>query len=138
MSIQSGALAIDRERYEVLVAGELVRLTYQEFNALWFIAAREGRVATYDELARELWGNVDERARRRLAVLMSRLRVKLGPTGAAHLDTVTRVGYRLTEPPTSRSSTTHRPGATSPLTRSKTVPRSRGLTRWSWSTPPRG
>jgi len=96
--IQSGALTIDRERYEVTVAGASIALTFQEFNALWYIAALEGRVATYDELAQELWGEVDPRARRRLAVLMSRLRSKLGTDGARFLDTVTRVGYRLTVP----------------------------------------
>lgn len=101
MIIRSGALTIDRERYEVTVAGALVQLTYQEFSALWFIAARGGRVATYEELATDLWGEVDLRARRRLAVLMSRLRTKLGVDGGVLLDTVTRVGYRLTEPPES-------------------------------------
>lgn len=99
MIIEVGVLTIDRERYEVTVAGSAVRLTFQEFNALWYIAAREGRVATYAELAQELWGDVDSRAGRRLAVLMSRLRSKLGADGAGLLDTVTRVGYRLSEPP---------------------------------------
>ena len=98
MVIRSGEFTIDHERYEVTVAGTVVRLTYQEFNALWFIAEREGRVATYDQLSRELWGEIDGRARRRLAVLMSRLRAKLGSEGGTLLDTVTRVGYRLADP----------------------------------------
>ena len=97
MAIEFGSLKIDRERYEVLVAGGAVQLTYQEFNALWYIAALEGRVATYQDLARELWGEADERSGRRLAVLISRLRAKLGTEGAALLETVTRVGYRMSE-----------------------------------------
>lgn len=102
MVIEFGALRIDQERYEVTVAGSPVQLTYQEFNALWFIAAREGRVATYEALAQELWGEVDARAGRRLAVLMSRLRSKLGAEGAALVETVTRVGYRTSVPQTGR------------------------------------
>ena len=97
MVIEFGTLKVDRERYEVMVAGGVVQLTYQEFNALWFIAALEGRVATYEALARELWGEPDARSARRLTVLMSRLRAKLGNEGAALVETVTRVGYRMSE-----------------------------------------
>ena len=98
MTIEWGPLTIDRDRYQVTMAGAPLRLTYQEFNALWFIAARDGRVATYDELALELWGRLDPEARRRLAVLVSRLRAKLGSPFRGQLDTVSRVGYRLIEP----------------------------------------
>jgi DNA-binding response OmpR family regulator len=97
MVIRFGALTIDKDRYEVAVGGRPVQLTYQEFRALWHIASLEGRVATYDELSLELWGEVEPRAGRRLAVLMSRLRAKLGEDGAGLVNTVTRVGYRLSE-----------------------------------------
>ncbi len=97
MLIRFGSLTIDEERYEVTVASSPVQLTYQEFKAPWYIAALDGRVATYDELSRELWGEVEVRAGRRLAVLMSRLRAKLGEDGAGLVSTVTRVGYRLSE-----------------------------------------
>lgn len=96
--IRSGDLAIDKERYTVTVDGDPVHLTYMEFNALWFIANQEGRVATYDQLARALWGEPSPRSRRRLAVLISRMRAKLGGAGSTHIATVTRVGYRFIEP----------------------------------------
>ena len=97
--ISSGQLAIDPERYLVTVAGEPVRLTYLEFNALWTIARLEGRIATYDRLTTELWNEHSSQTRRRLTVLISRLRSKLGEDAGARVDTVMRVGYRLTEPP---------------------------------------
>jgi DNA-binding response OmpR family regulator len=92
--IRAGDLVIDRDRYVVTVAGRLVQLTYLEFNALWIIAEHAGRVVTYELLAQALWGEHAPHARRRLAVLVSRVRAKLGDYARA-IDTVTRVGYRL-------------------------------------------
>jgi DNA-binding response OmpR family regulator len=93
-----GDLSIDRERYTVTLDGRPLELTYTEFQALWALAARDGRVISADELALELWGTIPQRARRRIAVTISRLRAKLGPAGADYIRTVHRVGYRLTTP----------------------------------------
>ena len=94
MVIRTGHLTIDRDRYLVTVNGRPVRLTYMEFNALLVIAEQSGRVVTYDRLAEALWGSSGPEARRRLAVIVSRVRSKLGEAADA-IDTVTRVGYRL-------------------------------------------
>ncbi len=93
--IRAGDLIIDRDRYLVTVDGEPVRLTFMEFNALWLIVAQAGKVVTYETLAEALWGPAVPHARRRLAVIISRIRSKLG-AAADVIDTVTRVGYRLT------------------------------------------
>lgn len=92
--IETGDLVIDRERYLVTVAGQPVRLTFTEFQALWIIAEYGGRVVTYERMAEELWGRESARSRRRLAVIVSRVRAKLGDASDV-IDTVTRVGYRL-------------------------------------------
>ncbi len=96
-SIPLGMLGvmIDRERYLVTFAGESVQLTYMEFHVLLRIAGGGGRVVSYDELALAFWGASSALTRRRLAVLVSRIRAKLG-AGARCIDTVKRVGYRLT------------------------------------------
>ncbi len=92
--IHAGDLVIDRERFLVTVHGRPVRLTFLEFNALWAIAEQDGRVVPYEQLAGALWGGATPDARRRLAVIVSRIRAKLGDQ-AEVIDTVTRVGYRL-------------------------------------------
>ena len=93
-----GELEIDLEPYTVILAGDPLELTFTEFRALWALARRDGRVSTPDELAEELWGDVPDRARHRVAVTISRLRSKFGPGGADYIRTVHRVGYRLTAP----------------------------------------
>lgn len=92
--IHAGDLVIDRERFLVTVHGCPVRLTFLEFNALWAIAEQDGRVVPYERLAEALWGGATPDARGRLAVIVSRIRAKLGDQ-AEVIDTVTRVGYRL-------------------------------------------
>lgn len=96
--IEVGDLVIDRERFLVTVGAATAALTYMEFRALYLIAAAGGRVASYEALAGELWGDGGRDRRRRLAVLVSRIRSRLGPC-AGYLQTVRQVGYRLAPAP---------------------------------------
>lgn len=91
---QFGDLYIDAERYLVTVGGQPVALTYKEFVLLVRIASARGRVVTFEAIEAELWQSPSDRTRRRLAVLVSRLRTKLGPA-SAYIDTVRSVGYRI-------------------------------------------
>ena len=96
--IAVGDLVVDRERFRVTVADDPAPLTYMEFEALYVIAEAGGRVVVYDQLAEALWGAADDDHRARLAVLVSRIRSKLGPA-AQYLQTVRQVGYRLSSAP---------------------------------------
>ena len=91
-------LIIDRERFLVTIGGRPVALTYLEFQALYLIGAANGKVVSYDQLAEALWNEATPRSRRRLAVIISRVRTKLG-YAADYIDTVHRVGYRVTPMP---------------------------------------
>ncbi len=96
-AIRFGDLEIDSERYLVTVAGRRVQLSYMQFQVLLRVARGEGRIVTYEQLSRAVWGDSSSPTRRRLAVLISRIRSRLGD-GAAYIDTVRRVGYRLASP----------------------------------------
>ena len=92
--ITVGDLTIDRDRFLVTVGSRPVPLTYMEFRVLYLIARSDGRVARYDDLSVALWSEAGPQTRRRLAVLVSRIRSKLGGA-AGYVDTVQRVGYRM-------------------------------------------
>ena len=96
--IAVGDLVVDRERFRVTVADEPAPLTYMEFETLYVIAGGGGRVVGYDQIAEALWGAAGDDHRARLAVLVSRIRAKIGPA-ARYLQTVRQVGYRLTLAP---------------------------------------
>ena len=92
--VQVGELEVDRERYVASWGGRSLQLTYLQFQVLFRIAKARGTVVRYEDLESEIWGEPSERSRRRLAVMVSRIRSKLGP-GAGQLVTVHRVGYRI-------------------------------------------
>ena len=96
--ITVGDLVVDRERFRVTVADDPAPLTYMEFETLYVIAEGGGRVVAYDRIAEALWGAAEDDHRARLAVLVSRIRSKIGPA-ARYLQTVRQVGYRLTLAP---------------------------------------
>lgn len=97
-----GNLAIFREQYRVTVAGSYVPLAYREFELLVLLATRVDTVVPYGDIEEALWGQRNPQLRQRMSVLVCRLRRKLAELQPYRIETVQRVGYRLTVPlPTS-------------------------------------
>lgn len=92
-AIESGALRIDLHAREVTVDDRAVTLTATEYAILAAIARRRGAPVTRQSLVELLEGE-REGADRTLDVHVSRLRKKLGESGAA-IVTVWGIGYRL-------------------------------------------
>lgn len=92
-----GALEINMDRYEILLAGEPLELTYKEFELFRFLATHPGRVFSRDQLLNQVWGYNFIGGTRTVDVHVRRLRSKLGPKYAALVDTIRNVGYRFNE-----------------------------------------
>jgi DNA-binding response OmpR family regulator len=93
-------LRIDPARRVVERDGGPVALTTLEFDLLYFLAARPGRVYSREALMEQVWGTdrvVDDRS---IDSLVSRLRRKLerDPAQPAYVQTVWGAGYRFAEP----------------------------------------
>ena len=73
-----GELAIDYDRREVSVAGRPVTLTASEYGVLRVLSRNVGRVATYDALLRQVWGENGSGDPKRVRAVVKRLRAKLG------------------------------------------------------------
>jgi two-component system response regulator ResD len=98
--VEMGDLRIDPARRTVERKGERVTLTTLEFDLLYFVASRAGRVFSRDALMQQVWGSdrvVDDRS---IDSLVSRLRRKLeeDPAAPRYLQTVWGAGYRFVEP----------------------------------------
>jgi two-component system phosphate regulon response regulator PhoB len=87
-------LAIDPDRYEVTVAGKPVILTLTEFNILYTLARRPGRVFTRYQIVDSIHGSDYLVTDRAVDVQIVSLRKKLGPC-AKYVETVRGVGYRF-------------------------------------------
>lgn len=93
--IRRGELIIDEAAYTVRLSGQLLDLTYKEFELLRFLAHHPSRVFTRAQLLQEVWGFDYFGGTRTVDVHVRRLRAKLGTEHEALIGTVRNVGYRF-------------------------------------------
>ena len=94
-AVRLGALTLNTETYQVVVAGTLLDLTYKEFELLRFLIQRPERVFTRSDLLQQVWGYDFYGGTRTVDVHVRRLRAKLGEEHAGLIQTVRSVGYRF-------------------------------------------
>lgn len=85
-------LTIDRERYIVTRNGVEHHLPKKEFELLYFLASRKGKVLDRQTLLNEVWGNNIYVIDRTIDVHVRKIREKLGDN---YIETVKGVGYRF-------------------------------------------
>lgn len=92
-----GALEIDLSARTVKKHGDLVKLTATEYKILSVLVRNEGRVLTYSQILREVWGNQYADATHYVHVHVAALRRKIedNPSRPALILTESGVGYRL-------------------------------------------
>ena len=93
--IRSGDVSIDESTYTARLKGEVLDLTFKEFELLKYLAQHPGRVFTRAQLLQEIWGYDYFGGTRTVDVHVRRLRSKLGPEFEAIIGTVRNVGYRF-------------------------------------------
>ncbi|MEY4071357.1 MAG: hypothetical protein RL721_1971 [Candidatus Eisenbacteria bacterium] len=97
-----GDVEVRFEAREVRKAGQLVALSYKEFELLKYLIEHRGRTATREELLEEIWG-VDEElgvTTRTVDTHVSNLRSKLGKGfESPFIVAVHKVGYKFVETP---------------------------------------
>ncbi|MCZ6870562.1 MAG: response regulator transcription factor [Gammaproteobacteria bacterium] len=95
--LRFGDVTIDFRRYEAWKGSRALDLTPKEYDALRFLAARPGEVATREELLREVWRYRHFPATRTVDNHVSSLRAKIedDPSNPQHLLTVHGRGYKL-------------------------------------------
>ena len=94
--IRSGDVTIDEATYTARLKGNVLDLTFKEFELLKYLAQHPGRVFTRAQLLQEIWGYDYFGGTRTVDVHIRRLRSKLGPEFEAIIGTFRNVGYRFT------------------------------------------
>lgn len=94
-----GGLTVDWEKRRVLLDGKDVHLTQNEYKIVALLAQHAGKVVTYDQLIRHVWGPNVVGDNRILRVNMANIRRKLehNPAEPQYLFTEIGVGYRMAE-----------------------------------------
>jgi two-component system response regulator RegX3 len=94
---EAGDVVLDRDRHEVLVRGEPMRLPLKEFGLLEILLANAGRVLTRQLLIDRVWGPRYRGDPKTLDVHIKRLRGRIEVTPAApqRIVTVRGLGYKF-------------------------------------------
>jgi len=87
-------LLINRDRYLVLRGTKEFQLPRKEFEVLFFLASRKGKVIDRQTLLNEVWGSNVFVIDRTVDVHIRKIREKLGEQ---YIETVKGVGYRFKE-----------------------------------------
>ena len=95
--LQIAGLSINKDQRRVSIFGESVSLTFSEYEILVLFAAHPGRVFTRGQIIRQIKGEDYPVTDRAVDVQIVNLRRKLGEWGAAHIETIRGIGYRLTQ-----------------------------------------
>ena len=92
-----GDLTIDYAERRVIVAGRPVELTATEYELLCELSVNAGRVVTYDQLLRRVWGLTNSSDVRVIRAVVRKLRRKLDDDADSptYIFTELRVGYRM-------------------------------------------
>lgn len=92
---KSGGLVIDQNAYTATLDGEVVELTFKEFELLSHLYRNAGRVLTRDQLLDAVWDYDYVGDSRTVDSHIARIRIKLGNFGSTHLKTIYGMGYKF-------------------------------------------
>ena len=87
-------LVIDRDRYIVVRGAEEFQLPRKEFELLYFLMSRQGKVLDRQTLLNNVWGDNIYVVDRTVDVHVRKIREKLGE---GYIETIKGVGYRFRE-----------------------------------------
>ncbi|MBQ2662522.1 MAG: response regulator transcription factor [Clostridia bacterium] len=88
-------LTVSLENYSVLLGDKQLEMPPKEIELLFFLASREGKVFTREQLLEQVWGFDFFGDSRTVDVHVKRIREKLGTNDNWELKTVWGVGYKF-------------------------------------------
>lgn len=94
--ISLNGITIDYEKRIVKIEDEVIKLTYKEFELLYYLLKNQNIVLTREMIMNEVWGFDFEGETRTVDVHIGTLRQKLGESGKL-IQTIRNVGYKVGE-----------------------------------------
>ncbi len=100
-AMQVGDVALDPEKHEVRIRGELTQMPLKEFELLHVLLANAGRVMTREQLIDRVWGSDYVGDTKTLDVHVKRLRAKVeeDPSNPERIVTIRGLGYKYDKVP---------------------------------------
>ncbi|MFM8488894.1 MAG: winged helix-turn-helix domain-containing protein, partial [Bacteroidota bacterium] len=85
-------LVIDKQRVVIFKDGQPIELPRKEFEIIWLLASRPGRVFTREEIFDKIWGSDIIVGNRTIDVHIRKLRERVGEE---YVKTVKGIGYKF-------------------------------------------
>lgn len=94
-----GQMKIDFERRQVILNNQEIKLTNTEYKIVELLTMHIGRVMTYNDIIRKIWGYNDSGSIKKLQVNIANIRKKLGekPGEYTYILNDLGVGYRMND-----------------------------------------
>lgn len=94
---QTGQLIVDDDRKEVLVDGELVKMTPVEYKILLLLIRNAGRVYSIEQIYEKVWNEPAYCPENTVAVHIRRIRekIEINPKEPRYLKVVWGIGYKI-------------------------------------------
>ena len=95
--ISSGGLSLNQDTKEVLVDGEVIKLTATELGILELLLRNRGRVFSIDEIYEKVWKEPSYNSENTVAVHIRRIRekIEINPKDPKYLKVVWGIGYKI-------------------------------------------
>ena len=92
-------MEIEYDARKISIAGEEIKLTQTEYNIVQLLALHAGKVLTYAEIIKKVWGYSDYGSIKKLQVNMANIRKKFGeqPGEYKYILNELGVGYRMND-----------------------------------------
>ncbi|MDD4076140.1 MAG: response regulator transcription factor [Eubacteriales bacterium] len=94
-TVQYPGLIVSLDNYSVILDGKQIEMPPKEIELLFFLASREGKVFTREQLLEHVWGFDFFGDSRTVDVHVKRIREKIGDREAWQIKTVWGVGYKF-------------------------------------------
>lgn len=95
--IRSGGLLLNQDTKEVIVDGEVIKLTATELGILKLLLKNQGKVFSIDEIYENVWNEPSYNAENTVAVHIRRIRekIEINPKEPKYLKVVWGIGYKI-------------------------------------------
>ncbi|MBK7474526.1 MAG: response regulator transcription factor [Haliscomenobacter sp.] len=91
-TIRLGDLTIDKERVSVIKGARTIELAKKEFDLLFLLVSKPGKVFSREEIFNKVWGTDVIVGNRTIDVHIRKLREKIGED---HIKTIKGIGYKF-------------------------------------------
>ena len=94
-TISAGCIEIDKSAHQVKIDGNVIELSYKEFELLTYFAENQGIALSREKILNNVWNYDYFGDARTIDTHVKKLRSKLGERGSEYIKTIWGMGYKF-------------------------------------------